>query len=97
MADQVSASGLENYQDETRTDLSAHTLEAPCVTLNTAMKLCQQTKIDILKMDIEGSEYAVLEQAIFEGWVQNIQQILVEFHHFLPGLDAGQTKKLSPP
>jgi FkbM family methyltransferase len=94
MADQVSASGVANYQNETRADASAQTFEAPCVTLRSAMQLCQQTKVDILKMDIEGSEYAVLEQAIKEGWLQSIQQILVEFHHFLPGLEAGQTKKI---
>jgi hypothetical protein len=94
MADQVSASGVANYQNETRVDASPQTFEAPCVTLRSAMQLCQQTKIDILKMDIEGSEYAVLEQAINEGWLQSIQQILVEFHHFLPGLEAGQTKKI---
>jgi FkbM family methyltransferase len=94
MADQVSASGVANYRDGTRADVSAQTFEAPCVTLQTAMQLCQQTKIDILKMDIEGSEYAVLEQAILQGWLQSIQQILVEFHHFLPGLEAGQTKKI---
>ena len=93
-ADQVSASGVANYQDKACTDVSAQTFEVPCVTLHKAMQLCQQTKIDILKMDIEGSEYAVLEQAILEGWLQNIQQILVEFHHFLPGLEASQTKKI---
>lgn len=38
-------------------------------------------KIDILKMDIEGSEYDVLESESFIKNADNIRAICIEFHH----------------
>ena len=41
-------------------------------------------RIGLLKLDIEGAEYAVIEEMLREGIVP--EQLLVEFHHrFLPG------------
>lgn len=50
-------------------------------TLPNIMKLNGHNKIDVLKMDIEGSEYEVIED--IKNFSLNINQILVEFHpHF---------------
>lgn len=49
------------------------------------MKKYGHTHVDLLKIDIEGAEYGVLE-AIMESGVQ-IRQIAVEFHNgVLPGI-----------
>ena len=41
-------------------------------------------RIGLLKLDIEGAEYAVIEEMLGEGIIP--EQLLVEFHHrFLPG------------
>jgi FkbM family methyltransferase len=47
--------------------------------------------IDVLKMDIEGAEYGVLEDVTGAAGLA-IRQILVEFHHFLPGISVGRTR-----
>lgn len=46
--------------------------------------------IDILKMDIEGAEYRVIDDMCHGGiWPT---QVLVEFHHRFPGLGVRMTK-----
>ena len=39
-------------------------------------------EIDILKMDIEGAEYEVIDDLLDEP-IDRIQQILIEFHHWI--------------
>jgi FkbM family methyltransferase len=48
-------------------------------TLKTIMEELGHSRIDVLKMDIEGAEYEVIENILNEGI--EIQQLLVEFHH----------------
>lgn len=86
-ADQVSASAFARY-----TSTSSSTIEVPCLTLASIRSRFGIQNIDILKMDIEGAEFAVIEQAVANGWLEKISQILVEFHHFLPGLTSAQTR-----
>lgn len=47
------------------------------------MKELGHTQIDVLKLDVEGSEYRMLE-ALFENpeYCRMIQQITLEWHHF---------------
>jgi FkbM family methyltransferase len=47
--------------------------------IKTIMDMLKHQKIDILKMDIEGSEYAVLKD-VLESDIE-VNQLLVEFHH----------------
>jgi FkbM family methyltransferase len=60
-------------------------------TIKEIFKQLDHTKIDILKMDIEGSEYDVLDDILNSDI--KIEQILIEFHSrfFLDGKD--KTKK----
>lgn len=51
----------------------------PVHKLATIMELNGHTRVDLLKMDIEGSEYAVLRD-ILQSDIP-IAQLLVEFHH----------------
>ena len=41
-------------------------------------------KIDLIKINIEGSEYDLLEHLISEGYIKNIKNIQVQFHDFFP-------------
>jgi len=50
--------------------------------------------IDLLKMDIEGAEYTVIENLVRER--VDIRQLLVEFHHHyrhIDGMSAERTKE----
>lgn len=63
----------------------------PVMRLSTAMKLQGHDRIDILKMDIEGAEYAVIEEIVRERIP--IKQLLVEFHHRLSSVGTERTRK----
>ena len=54
-------------------------VEGKVYTLLTIMNMLQHSRIDVVKMDIEGAEYAVLEN-ILEANI-NVGQFLIEFHH----------------
>lgn len=61
-----------------------------CKKLSSILKELGDKQIDLLKIDIEGFEYAVLENMIRE----NIKpkQLLVEFHHFFPEVGNSKTE-----
>jgi FkbM family methyltransferase len=46
-------------------------------------------RIDLLKLDIEGFEYEVLDDVLASGLP--VTQLCVEFHHFMPGIGIGRT------
>jgi len=56
------------------------------------MKENSHSKIDLLKMDVEGSEYDVLENMLDEKIFP--KQILVEFHHRFVKIGIGKTKRI---
>lgn len=56
-----------------------HPIEVPVKRFSTIIKELRHSRIDILKMDIEGSEYTVLDDILNSGI--EIKQILIEFHH----------------
>lgn len=45
-------------------------------------------RIDLMKINIEGGEYSLLEHLIEENLTQNIDNIQVQFHHFMPNAKA---------
>jgi FkbM family methyltransferase len=54
-------------------------VDAPVRSLRTLMTMLGHSRIDVLKMDIEGAEYEVIENLVAGEFA--IDQILVEFHH----------------
>ncbi len=56
-------------------------LEVDAVTLSSHIA----EKVDLLKMDIEGSEQEVLEEVAAAGKLSLIREIIVEYHHNIPG------------
>jgi FkbM family methyltransferase len=62
----------------------------PVMRLSTAMQLHGRKRIDVLKMDIEGAEYAVIEEIVREKIP--VTQLLVEFHHRLSSVGTDKTK-----
>jgi FkbM family methyltransferase len=64
---------------------SSHTLTdsyvVPCMRLATLMQTEGVTSINVLKLDIEGAEYEVIQDIVQSGLALRIDQLLVEFHH----------------
>ncbi len=67
------------------------TIEFPCRSVVSLMKENGHTRIDILKLDIEGAEYEVLEDIIKNNI--EVDQICVEFHHFFDDIPRKTTRK----
>jgi FkbM family methyltransferase len=59
--------------------------------LSTIMSDLRHAELDVLKMDIEGSEYEVLDDILASG--VHVRQILVEFHHRFAGIGIEQTRR----
>ena len=66
-------------------------VDAPVKKLTTIMKELGHAHIDVLKIDIEGGEYAVIDDLLTSRI--HVDQILVEFHHRFREVGSGKTKK----
>ena len=52
---------------------------------------CEQagvSRIDLLKLNIEGGEYALLERLVESGWITRVRNLQVQFHDFVPRAEA---------
>jgi len=94
--------GVIKFYPPDNTDHISHTIvykettknkaiEVEVRKLTTLLKLSEHRKIDILKLDIEGAEYEVIEDIINSDI--EIEQILIEFHHRFPNLGKIKTKE----
>ena len=72
-----------------RAELKSGITEFRCTTLSAFVGEQELSRIDLLKLDIEGFEYGVLDDVLATGIP--ITQICVEFHHFMPGIGLGET------
>jgi FkbM family methyltransferase len=61
----------------------------PVRRLATLMAERAHDRIDLLKMDVEGTEYGVLDDVLTAGI--HPRQVLVEFHHHFPGIGIDET------
>ena len=68
---------------------SPRSVIVPCRRISSLMSELGHKKIALLKMDIEGSEYDVIEDILTNKL--EIDQILVEFHHRFPGIGMQKT------
>lgn len=66
-----------------------HGIRVPAYTLGTVVEKLGHDRIDLLKMDIEGAEYDVLEGMLRSPIRPH--QLLVEFHHRFPGIGKART------
>jgi FkbM family methyltransferase len=66
-----------------KTEEFAKTIEVPTISIPSFMKKLEISKIDLLKMDIEGAEIAVF-RGMPDDLLRSIPQITVEFHDFIP-------------
>jgi FkbM family methyltransferase len=67
-------------------------IRVPVAKLSAEMARLGHTRIDLLKMDIEGAEYAVLTEIIQKKL--EVKQIVVEFHHRLSSIGVAKTREI---
>jgi FkbM family methyltransferase len=89
--------GMKSFGCPERGDVSFSTqdvkrgaVELPVRTLSSLMAEMGDDRIDLLKMDIEGEEYGVVEDMIAHGIVPG--QLLIEFHHAWNIADLSDTR-----
>jgi len=66
-----------------------HGIEVPALSLSSVVEKLGHSRIDLLKMDIEGAEYEVLDGLLTSSIKPD--QLLVEFHHRFRGIGAAKT------
>jgi len=66
-------------------------ITVPVRSLQTIMRELGHESIDVLKMDIEGAEYGVVDALIISG--TRPKQLLVEFHHRFSPLGMAPTRR----
>jgi FkbM family methyltransferase len=66
-------------------------MEVPVRRLCSIMQELGHQRIDLLKMDIEGAEYAVLKDLLASRI--SVHQLLVEFHHRWPEIGVEETRQ----
>ena len=69
---------------------SADVAEGRVYRLRTIMERLGHTHVDLLKMDIEGAEYDVLQDLVDSR--VDVRQLLVEFHHRFEQIGVEQTR-----
>jgi len=74
-----------------RDQTDAQAIEVEVRRLSTIMRDLGHQAIDVLKMDIEGAEYDVLDEIVERRLP--VRQILVEFHHRFPGIGVHRTRR----
>ncbi|MFC3193420.1 FkbM family methyltransferase [Marinicella sediminis] len=74
-----------HQQEEDRDD----GVRVPALTVSSTMTKMQHDHIDLLKMDVEGAEYEVLDSVLSSGI--RPAMIMVEFHHRFKGIGKEKT------
>ncbi|MCK9380426.1 MAG: FkbM family methyltransferase [Sulfuritalea sp.] len=69
-------------------------IETRTVDLDALLARAGRKECDILKLDIEGAEYALLEALVASGRIHAARQVLVEFHHGVTRHTLDDTRRI---
>jgi hypothetical protein len=70
-------------------NLSPDSSTVPTITINDLLDELRVDQIDLLKLDIEGSEKELFEDPAKNRWLSRTRAVIVELHdHFKPGCTA---------
>lgn len=67
-----------------KTEESDNVVEIELQEANSFLEKNNYTHIDLMKINIEGGEYELLEHLIENGWIEKIKNFQIQFHHFVP-------------
>ena len=80
-----------SYAMTSATNEAGESIQAPVRRLTTLMKELGHDRLDLLKLDIEGGEYEVVDDLLRQS--VEVDQLLVEFHHRMPEFGVEKTKQ----
>lgn len=80
---------LEMELDETKRGRRKKTILRPARTLQSLMRSLGHTRLDVLKIDIEGAEFPIIADWARRKWSPPVCQLLVEFHQRLESSSSG--------
>jgi FkbM family methyltransferase len=69
-------------------------IETLTVDLDSLLARAGRADCDVLKLDIEGAEYALLDALVANGRIRAARQVLVEFHHGVTGHSPADTQRI---
>lgn len=69
-------------------------IETRTVDLDSLLELTGRNICDVLKLDIEGAEYSLLEALTANGRIRAARQLLVEFHHGVTQHGPNDTRRI---
>jgi FkbM family methyltransferase len=93
---------FEIEEDENKTQMKASskqkkTIKVEVKDIETVIRDLNITKIDLMKINIEGGEYELLEKIFKMGFMDKVLDFQIQFHDFVPDADqkkASVTEKL---
>ncbi len=77
--------------DEESSSVFAEGKNSVAIQLKTAATFIQDQKIekiDLMKINIEGGEYQLLDHLINTGLITKIKDLQIQFHHFVPNAES---------
>jgi FkbM family methyltransferase len=63
------------------THVGNNQIDVKLIDIDNVLKVIDQDRIDLLKIDIEGAEYELLDSASFRNNATRIRVLCIEFHH----------------
>ena len=71
-----------------RSEKGAATVRVEMISLDAFLSDRGIQRIDLLKLNIEGGEFAVLDALIRSGWIKSVDNLQVQFHSFVEGAES---------
>ena len=69
-------------------------IETTTVNLEHLLAIAGRDRCDVLKLDVEGAEYDLLEALVVNGQIRRAPQLLVEFHHGVTRRTLADTRRI---
>lgn len=82
---------ITEFQEDAR---NGTVVNVPVLSVKSMMKSLNHTKLSVLKIDVEGAEFDVLENWSKENWKVPAGQVLIEFHERYFHHEKGWKKKV---
>jgi FkbM family methyltransferase len=75
------------------THVGRRSITVPLIAIGTVPEVIGTTKLDLIKLDIEGAEFDLLDAPGFARAVCHANQICIEFHHRWPEFGKEKTER----